>query len=141
MASALTSSSSSKVAALAALFMVLVMYAEAGSWLPAKATWYGAPDGAGPDDNGTYVRACDCDCQCPCACISDVAVPYRICRRRVWVQAHQPVPVHVHDVVRQRAAVQGRQGLRRMLPGICRTSLSLDKINLESLSVNLIGQP
>jgi hypothetical protein len=23
-------------------------------WLPAKATWYGQPNGAGPDDNGTY---------------------------------------------------------------------------------------
>lgn len=25
------------------------------SWLPAKATWYGAPTGAGPDDNGTCI--------------------------------------------------------------------------------------
>jgi hypothetical protein len=24
-------------------------------WLPAKATWYGAPTGAGPDDNGTLI--------------------------------------------------------------------------------------
>ena len=24
-------------------------------WLPAKATWYGAPNGAGPDDNGTPI--------------------------------------------------------------------------------------
>ena len=23
-----------------------------GGWIPAKATWYGAPTGAGPDDNG-----------------------------------------------------------------------------------------
>jgi hypothetical protein len=23
-------------------------------WLPANATWHGKPDGAGPDDNGTY---------------------------------------------------------------------------------------
>ena len=23
------------------------------NWLPARATWYGAPTGAGPDDNGT----------------------------------------------------------------------------------------
>jgi hypothetical protein len=29
-----------------------------GKWLAAKATWYGSPVGAGPDDdnNGTYVR-------------------------------------------------------------------------------------
>ena len=27
-----------------------------GGWLPAKATWYGAPNGAGPDDNGKCTR-------------------------------------------------------------------------------------
>lgn len=47
---------SSKVAALVALLAVLVTYASyaeaAGGWLPAKATWYGKPNGAGPDDNG-----------------------------------------------------------------------------------------
>ena len=56
----MASSSSSKVtAALAALFTVLVTYgarSEAAGWLPAKATWYGAPNGAGPDDNGTCLR-------------------------------------------------------------------------------------
>ena len=25
-------------------------------WLPAKATWYGSPNGAGPDDNGKCTR-------------------------------------------------------------------------------------
>ncbi|VAI53176.1 unnamed protein product [Triticum turgidum subsp. durum] len=25
-------------------------------WLPAKATWYGAPTGAGPNDNGTLIH-------------------------------------------------------------------------------------
>ena len=24
-------------------------------WLPAKATWYGRPTGAGPEDNGTLI--------------------------------------------------------------------------------------
>ncbi|KAL6906409.1 hypothetical protein ACP4OV_004010 [Aristida adscensionis] len=50
-----------KVASLVALLAVLVVtYAAAsaeaassgGGWLPAKATWYGQPNGAGPDDNG-----------------------------------------------------------------------------------------
>jgi hypothetical protein len=59
-----------KVAALAGLiFSVLAASASAkkpaenynasavsysSSWLPARATWYGAPTGAGPDDNGTF---------------------------------------------------------------------------------------
>lgn len=33
-----------------------------GSWLPAKATWYGRPNGAGPDNNGV------CACQCCVSC-------------------------------------------------------------------------
>ena len=69
---------SSKVPALAALFVVLAMSAEAaspnGGWLAAKATWYGAPNGAGPDDNGTCVPASHahggCHYQCPCACLT-----------------------------------------------------------------------
>ncbi|GJM91428.1 hypothetical protein PR202_ga07794 [Eleusine coracana subsp. coracana] len=48
---------SSKMAALVALLVVFVTYASyaeaaSGGWLPAKATWYGSPNGAGPDDNG-----------------------------------------------------------------------------------------
>ena len=27
-------------------------------WINAKATWYGRPTGAGPDDNGTLMRWC-----------------------------------------------------------------------------------
>ena len=26
-----------------------------GPWLPARATWYGQPEGAGPDDNGEKI--------------------------------------------------------------------------------------
>ena len=103
-AAAVISISSSKVAALAALFVVLAMYAEAaspnGGWQAAKATWYGAPNGAGPDDNGTCVRPRTRWLLLPMpVCMSDVVVSY-LCRRRVRVQEHQPVPVHVHDVVR-----------------------------------------
>ncbi|XP_062205516.1 expansin-B6-like [Phragmites australis] len=61
---------SSKVAALVALLSVLAahgaraepsynnaterraLYSTGGSWLPARATWYGRPNGAGPDNNG-----------------------------------------------------------------------------------------
>jgi hypothetical protein len=51
--------SSSKVAAalVLAVFAVFATYAEAGGWLPAKATWYGAPNGAGPDDNGMHEQS------------------------------------------------------------------------------------
>jgi hypothetical protein len=30
----------------------LLAKASSSPWIPAKATWYGAPTGAGPDDNG-----------------------------------------------------------------------------------------
>ena len=68
MAATVTIVSSSKAAAVAlavALFSVLAAYgAEAakpgGGWLPAKATWYGSPNGAGPDDNGMYALLCCC---------------------------------------------------------------------------------
>uniref|UniRef100_A0A0E0IWC3 Expansin-like EG45 domain-containing protein n=1 Tax=Oryza nivara TaxID=4536 RepID=A0A0E0IWC3_ORYNI len=58
----------SKVAAILAILSVLVVHgsckghpvnynvsdasAYGSGWLPARATWYGAPTGAGPDDNG-----------------------------------------------------------------------------------------
>jgi hypothetical protein len=59
---------SSKAAALAAFFSFLVTYGSCArpvnfnesdftadpNWEAARATWYGAPTGAGPDDDGTY---------------------------------------------------------------------------------------
>jgi hypothetical protein len=74
-------SMSSKVAALAALFVVLAMYTDAaspnGGWQAAKATWYGAPNGAGPDDNGTCVRPRTRWVLLPSpVCMSDVVVSY-----------------------------------------------------------------
>jgi hypothetical protein len=40
-----------------------------------------------------------------------------ICRWRLRVQQSIPSPVQLHDVLRQHPHFQGRQGLRRMLPG------------------------
>jgi hypothetical protein len=49
-------------------------------WLPAKATWYGAPTGAGPDDNGKdqsayiyipvslHMDVCTCRLNASCCC-------------------------------------------------------------------------
>lgn len=59
---------SSRAVALVALSSLLVTYAAAGTfndsaftadpnWEDARATWYGAPTGAGPDDDGTSVCA------------------------------------------------------------------------------------
>jgi len=99
-----------------------------GGWLPAKATWYGAPNGAGPDDNGMHT-CCSVAVVLTSRPVSHAchprsnAVPNTVlcasgfCRWRVWLQGHQPVPVHVHDVVRQRAPVPGRTGLWRVLRG------------------------
>ena len=43
-------------------------------WLPARATWYGAPTGAGPNDNGTCP---DCGCLMQqCSVCSAAAVAY-----------------------------------------------------------------
>jgi hypothetical protein len=62
---------SSKVVALGALiFFLLVFYGSCTSivnfnashitadpyWVPARATWYGLPTGAGPYDNGMYIN-------------------------------------------------------------------------------------
>lgn len=68
----------SKVAAILAILSVLVVHgsckghpvnynvsdasAYGSGWLPARATWYGAPTGAGPDDNGAHFAATDDAC-------------------------------------------------------------------------------
>ena len=101
-----------------------------GGWLPAKATWYGAPNGAGPDDNGMYALlsvsvvltswfVVSHACHPSSNAVADIVscVRFCFCRWRLWLQGHQPVPVHVHDVVRQPAPVQGRPGLRLVLRG------------------------
>jgi hypothetical protein len=84
MAAAVIISSSMVAAALVlAVFAVLATYAEAGGWLPAKATWYGAPNGAGPDDNGMHEQSMHgrrerdaySECRvCLCVCAADVLV-------------------------------------------------------------------
>jgi hypothetical protein len=62
------------VVALAAIFPFLLTYGSCArpvnfnasaftadpNWEAARATWYGAPTGAGPDDDGTHSRHCWC---------------------------------------------------------------------------------
>jgi hypothetical protein len=98
-----------------------------GPWTPARATWYGQPEGAGPDDNGEnpptfplpFSQLKDERMDLP---VLARAMPLTLlhllsCRRRVRLQAREPLPVHVHGLLRQPAAVQGRQGMRLMLQG------------------------
>ena len=70
-------------------------------WLDAKATWYGQPTGAGPDDNGKLI--CDagtmvCITQCQ---LSSNNADRSICRWCLWLQEREQVPVFRHDVLRQ----------------------------------------
>jgi len=95
-----------------------------GKWLAAKATWYGSPVGSGPVDNGTYVREIlniirphamhDLD---PSDETSSCMRSGSLVRRRVRVRGREPAALQRHDVLWQRAHLQGRQGLRLMLSG------------------------
>jgi hypothetical protein len=62
-----------------------------------------------------------------------------MCRWCLWIQEREPAAVLVHDVLRQPAPVQGRQGLRVLLPGrlICPCRLSCPVGNGKSI-VNLV---
>jgi hypothetical protein len=105
-----------------------------GGWVSARATWYGQPNGAGPDDNGERLGTSCIFFQDPFPsplrrhlCFVDLGnaahlllpdpLNLRYCRWCLRVQAHQPVPVHVHGLLRQPAHLQGRQGLRILLQG------------------------
>jgi hypothetical protein len=98
-----------------------------GPWQKARATWYGQPNGAGPDDNGEPPAFRDLFlppspriswCLRSSIWAMPLTSPSRISPRWcVRVQAHQPVPVHVHGLLRQPATVQGRQRLRLLLQG------------------------
>ena len=87
------------------------------NWEAARATWYGAPTGAGPMDDGIYTvtRLYVYGVAIPSAIVRVITV--YLCRWCVWVQERGPVPFLLHDVLRQRAHFQGRQGLRLLLPG------------------------
>jgi hypothetical protein len=99
-------------------------------WVPARATWYGHPNGAGPDDNGELMSTLAfffaTSPSSPAGiCVSSIwwatmwlhLLDICYCRWRLRVQAHQPVPLHVHGLLRQPAFVQGRQGMRILLQG------------------------
>jgi hypothetical protein len=100
-----------------------------GPWQRARATWYGQPNGAGPDDNGERRHSRDLYYRSASSllprCLVGGNVAHgtrRVCARwRVRIQAHQPVPLHVHGLLRQPAIVQGRQGLRLLLQGTTTT--------------------
>lgn len=51
------------------------------SWGPASVTWYGAPTGAGPDDNGNiYISVCVCIFSLICS-IFEVEM---VCKERIF---------------------------------------------------------
>jgi hypothetical protein len=93
--------------------------ASSSPWLPAKATWYGAPTGAGPDDNGRshYTLAVRVRASDRISSGRITLIDVSTCRWCLRLQACEPVPVHVHGVLRQRAPLQGWYGVRRLLPG------------------------
>lgn len=70
-------------------------------WLPAKATWYGAPTGAGPMDNGNALQHFGIFLSVFVQLISAMWLtnPTQSCRRCMRVQAHQPLPLLVHDIL------------------------------------------